>query len=159
MFELLERDVLRRQEEFFSERVAEAQAAIRVRMTAYVDALRGGTSFVAASKSVDRDEWRVYAESLQLRDRYPGINGLGMILVVPPGGVDEWKAKAHASGETNPVVQPFPGTQEGPADDVKYLITHVEGNVPDRAPIGRNIATDPSRRQAAELARDRKSVV
>src|SRR4051794_28313267 len=52
MFELLQRDVERRQAEFFGERVAEAQAAIRVRMTAYVDALRGGTSFVAASTSV-----------------------------------------------------------------------------------------------------------
>ncbi len=154
IFVLLQRDGQRRQEEFFGERVAEAQAAIRVRMTAYVDALRGGTSFFAASKSVDRDEWRVYAESLQLRNRYPGINGLGVILAVPADRVDDWLTQTRAAGETNPNVQPFPGTADGPTDDVKYLITHVEGNVPDRAPIGRNIATDPSRRRAAELARD-----
>jgi PAS domain S-box-containing protein len=154
MFVLLQKDGVRRQEQFFTERVAEAQAAIRVRMTAYVDALRGGTSFYAASKSVDRDEWRIFTESLQLRTRYPGINGLGIILAVSPRQVDEWKNQMRAGGEPNPTVQPFPGTQAGPVDDINYLITFVEGNVGDHLPVGRNIATEPSRRRAAERARD-----
>src|SRR4051812_7297181 len=99
LFILLERDSRLRQEEFFGERIAEAQAAIRVRMNVYIDALRGGTSFYSASRSVDRDEWRVFAESLQLRDRYPGINGLGLILSVPADQADEWKQRVRAAGE------------------------------------------------------------
>lgn len=154
MFVLLQRDGVQRQEEFFSERVAEAQAAIRVRMNSYVDALHGGTSFFAASKSVDRDEWRIYAESLQLRKRYPGINGLGIILTVPPDGIEAWTARVRIPGEPEPRIGPFPATQENPADDTKYLITYVEGNIGTQRPVGRNIATEPSRRQAAELARD-----
>ena len=154
MFGLLQREGLRRQEEFFGERVAEAQAAIHVRMTNYVDALQGGTSFFAASKSVDRDEWRVYSESLQLKKRYPGINGLGVILVVPTDGVEEWRARVKTSGEVDPAISPFPNTRPLPGDDTKYLITYLEGNVGERLPIGRNIATEPSRRRAAELARD-----
>ena len=154
MFVLLHRSAVQREEEFFRERVAEAQSAIRVRMTHYIDALHGGISFLAASKSVDVDEWRVYAESLQLRARYPGINGLGVILVVPADGVDAWKARVRISGQPEPVVRPFPTTQDGPADDIKYLITFVEGAFVDRPPIGRNIATEPSRRRAAEIARD-----
>src|SRR5215207_5681934 len=98
MFMFLQREGLRRQEEFFGERVAEAQAAIHVRMTNYLDALQGGTSFFAASKSVDRDEWRVYSESLQLKKRYPGINGLGVILVVPTDRIEEWRARVRMSG-------------------------------------------------------------
>ncbi|HUR57875.1 MAG TPA: CHASE domain-containing protein [Opitutaceae bacterium] len=154
MYVLLQRGSQRRQEEFFGERVAEAQAAIQVRMTNYVDALHGGTSFFAASQSVDRDEWRVYAESLQLRKRYPGINGLGVILAVPPGRDDEWRARVRVPGESEPAIVPFPATKPGPPDDIKYLISYVEGNATDRPSIGRNIATDPSRRRAAELARD-----
>lgn len=154
MFLLLERAADQREEEFFGERVAEAQAAIRVRITHYIDALHGGASFIAAAKSVDRDEWRVYTDSLQMRKRYPGINGLGVVLAVAPEGVDAWKARVRVNGEPDPVILPFPGTRDGPADDAKYLITFVEGNTGDRAPIGRNIATDPSRRRAAELARD-----
>jgi PAS domain S-box-containing protein len=154
MFVLLQREGLRRQDEFFSERVAEAQAAIHVRMTNYVDALQGGVSFFAASKSVDRDEWRVYSESLQLKKRYPGINGLGVILAVPDDGLEEWRARVRTTGEVDPIVSPFPNTRPAPGDDTRYLITYLEGNVGERLPIGRNIATEPSRRQAAELARD-----
>src|SRR5687767_11117913 len=55
MFGFLQRESLLRQEGFFRERVAEAQAAIHVRMTNYLDALHGGASFFAATKSVDRD--------------------------------------------------------------------------------------------------------
>ena len=154
LYLLLERNALRRQEEFFGERVAEAQAAIRVRMTNYVDALHGGTSFFAASKSVDRDEWRVYAASLQLSKRYPGINGLGVILVVTPDRVEEWKARVRRDGELKPEIVPFPATRPGPAGDPKYLITYVEGNPVDKPSTGRDIATEPSRRRAAELARD-----
>src|SRR5688572_2973954 len=135
MFVLLQREGMRRQEEFFGERVAEAQAAIHVRMTNYVDALHGGTSFFAASKSVDRDEWRVYTESLQLKKRYPGINGLGVVLAVPSDRVQEWRARVRTSGEIDPVISPFPSTLPGPADDIKYLITYLEGNVGERLPI------------------------
>jgi PAS domain S-box-containing protein len=154
IFGQLQRDAQRRQDDFFGERLAEAQAAIRVRMNTYVDALHGGASFFRASKSMDREGWRVYAESLELRKRYPGINGLGVILAIAPERVDEWERRMKADGEPNPTILPFPGKTAGPADDIKYLVSYVEGNVGDRAPIGRNIATDPSRRRAAELARD-----
>jgi PAS domain S-box-containing protein len=154
MFVLLRRDALHRQDEFFGERVSEAQAAIRVRMNIYVDTLHGGASFFAASQQVDRDEWRVYTESLQLKARYPGINGLGVIWAVPPGKLDEWRARLRVKGELEPVILPFPGTVPNPPEETRYLITFVEGNMDDLPPVGRDIATDPSRRQAAELARD-----
>ena len=155
VFLLLQRAADQREEEFFGERVAEAQAAIGVRMTHYIDALHSGASFFAAAKSVSRDEWRDYAAALQLRKRYPGINGLGVILAVPPDGIEAWRERVRISsvgGE--PAIAPFPASTEGASDAVKYLITFVEGDDPKLAPIGRNIATDPSRRRAAELARD-----
>jgi len=150
---LLQRESGRRQAEFFNERVAEAQAAIRVRMTSYEDALRGGTSFFAASKSIDREEWRVYAASLQLSVRYPGINGLGVIFAVPPDRIAEWQARVRMPGELDRVVTPFPDTADRPGE-TKFLITYLEGNVTESLPIGRDISTEPSRRQAAERARD-----
>lgn len=154
VYVLVQGAAIRRDEEFFGERVAEAQAAINVRMTHYLDALHGGASFFNASASLEGAKWHVYAESLQLRKRYPGINGLGVILAVPPSRLDAWLARVRVAGEPDPEIKPFPGTQPGPADDIKYLITFIEGNAMDRPPVGRNIATDPSRRQAAELARD-----
>ncbi len=154
MFLLLQRHSRQSEEEFFGERMAEAQAAIRVRMTNYVDALHGGTAFYAASKTVDREEWRIFAASLQLSKRYPGINGLGVILDVPTERAGEWQGRVRVAGEPEPKIHPFPATTEDPNDRTKYVVTYVEGNLVDRPPIGRNIATDPSRRRAAELARD-----
>src|SRR3954467_1419280 len=88
-YTLVRTDAVRRNEEFFGERISEAQAAITVRMTHYIDALHGGASFYLSAKSMDRAQWRSYAESLQLRKRYPGINGLGVILVVRPDEIEE----------------------------------------------------------------------
>ena len=153
MYVLLHRAGVRREETFFDERVAEAQAAIRLRMTAYTDALRGGTSFIGAAAAMDREQWRVFAESLQLPKRYPGINGLGVILSVPPDGLAAWRDLARVPGEPEPNVMPFPASTPRPGDP-QYLITYLEGNVGATAPIGRNIGTDPSRRAAAEQARD-----
>ena len=154
MFVLLQRAAAQREEQFFDERVAEAEAAIRVRMDHYTDALHGGTSFFAATKMADRNQWRIFTDSLQLRTRYPGINGLGVVLAVPPDGVEKWRASVREPGEPEPEIKPFPATTDGPPGEMKYLITYVEGNPVDRPPIGRNIATEPSRRRAAELARD-----
>ncbi len=154
MFVFLHRAAAQREAQFFSERVAEAEAAIRVRISHYIDALRGGTSFVAAMRTLDREEWREYTESLQLRTRYPGINGLGIMLAVPAQEVDAWKARVRVVGEPEPEIRPFPNMREASPDDIKYLISYQEGNSDQPAPIGRNIATEPSRRQAAERARD-----
>ncbi len=154
MYLFLQGAAVRRDEAFFNERIVEANAAIGVRMSHYVDALHGGAGFFMTSKSIDREAWRAYAQSLQLRQRYPGINGLGVILAVAPDRVDEWKARVQVAGEPAPSIVPFPATREESADGLNYLITFVEGSAADRAPVGRNIATEPSRRRAAELARD-----
>lgn len=153
MYQVKLDEVAKRESTFFSERVAEAQAGIETRVTHYLDALHGGASYFNSTARLDHS-WRLYAESLDLRRRYPGVNGMGIILAVPPSGVEAWRARVAAAGEAPPEFRPFPGTQAGPADDVKYLITVVETAPGERAPIGRDIATEPSRRRAAETARD-----
>jgi PAS domain S-box-containing protein len=154
MYVLLRDAAVRRDEAFFSERVAEAQAAIEVRVSHYVDALHGGASFFTAAPNMDRDTWRIFAESLNLRVRYPGINGLGVILAIAPHEVEGWRARVRRADEPPPEIKPFPGTSANSEEHAKYLISFLEGNLSGPPPIGRNIATDASRRQAAELARD-----
>lgn len=153
IFATMQRDSQRRREEVFDERVATAESAIRVRMTGYVDALLGGASYYTASKTVERDDWRAYAESLQLAKRYPGINGIGIIYPVTAAAAPAWLRKMRADGAPNLEIKPFPATT-GPAEDVKYVITFVEPLERNRVSVGRNIATEPSRRLAADLARD-----
>ncbi len=153
IFAILEHDERRRQEVRFNQHVAEAEAVIGLRMTRYLDAVLGGVSFFEASKTVERDDWRAYVESRHLPQRFPGINGLGVIFPVRPDEVPAWVARMRADGAPRTDVRPFPGTT-GPADAVKYLITMVEPEGRNSVSLGRDIATDPSRREAAERALD-----
>lgn len=147
-------EVAKRESTFFIERVAQAQARIEVRMAHYIDALHSGASYFNTAPQIEPHAWRAYAEALDLRRRYPGVNGMGIILAVPPADLAAWRARAAAPGAPLPEIRPFPGTTAGPADDPLYLITVVDTAPGETAPIGRNIATEPSRRRAAEAARD-----
>lgn len=154
-YRFVEEAAQRRSDAFFAERIAEAQDAIEVRVNHYLDALRGGASYYESAPHVDRESWRIYTDALDLRRRYPGINGLGVILDVPEGGLEAWRATVLASGYPKVDVGSFPGSKPGREPLPHYLITMLEGVPPGgSAPIGRNIATDPSRRAAAEQARD-----
>ncbi len=153
IFATLDRDRRVRREEVFNDRVAAAEAAIRVRVNSYGDALLGGASFFTASKEVDRGEWRVYVQSLQLATRYPGINGIGVIFPVRPEEQESWLARMRQDGVPDLSIKPFPATTDRP-NDVKYVITYLEPAEIGRGTLGRNIATEPSRRLAAEVARD-----
>ena len=50
------------------------------RMTKYEDALLAGVAFVGANDGEwDRQSWNRYATSIQVEQKYPGINGIGII--------------------------------------------------------------------------------
>jgi PAS domain S-box-containing protein len=154
LFALQQSEGNARREKAFDERVVAAEAAIAVRMASYVDALRGGASYFEASPKVERDEWRIFVASLQVSIRYPGINGMGVIFPVRPDEAGAWLAKTRVQESPAVSITPFPATTDTKPDDIKYLITYLESTDSNRASIGRNIATEPSRRRAAEEARD-----
>jgi len=68
-------------------------------------------------------EWRLFADSLHIDVKYPGINGIGVIHQVNPGDLDAYLA---AQRRTRPNYQIHPAR-----DRSEYLlITHIE---PSRA--------------------------
>ena len=82
----------------FVQLTANAQAAIRQRLVTYVDALRSGVSFLVASPVVGREEWTTFAETLDLPGRYPGINGFGVIYLVPSEEAGGFLQRVRADG-------------------------------------------------------------
>jgi PAS domain S-box-containing protein len=130
---------------------------IRSRLNSYADALRGGTGFIAASDVVYRREWRLYVEALQLKQRYPGINGVGVILPVradeAAAMTEAWRRddapefRVHSvPGVRAPVGPPWGGDQ--------YVIVYCEPVEGNGSAIGLDIASEARRREAAEQARD-----
>src|SRR3989338_8393360 len=62
------RDMIR-----FDGRVEDIRTAIRDRMQVYEQALHGARGLFAASKSVERLEWREYISSINISKSYPGV--------------------------------------------------------------------------------------
>jgi diguanylate cyclase (GGDEF)-like protein/PAS domain S-box-containing protein len=128
----------------------DAAGMVRARLAVYSDALLGGAGLLAASDQVTSDEWRVFVESLDLTGRYPGINGMGVIFPVPAAELEEFEA---VRGAELPGfgVHAVPGFTGG---NLHYVVTYLEPLEPNRKALGLDMASEPNRRTAAELARD-----
>ena len=79
-----QQDCLQHLQADFDFRVREAATHVEQRMANYEQVLRGAKGLFAASVSVERDEFREYAHALRLAENYPGIQGIGFALIVPP---------------------------------------------------------------------------
>jgi len=128
----------------------QAEALVRDRLETYTDALFGGAALLSASESVSRDEWRRYVENLDLPGRYPGIEGMGVVYAVSAHDLPSFESEQRASlpgFETRPV----PGFFSG---DARFVVTYLEPREPNSAAIGLDLASEPARHAAAELARN-----
>jgi PAS domain S-box-containing protein len=142
-----------RQERLFERRVDEAKQAIRLSLDGYASVLADSAGFMTAAKDVSRADWTAFARALKLGERFPGINGLGVVFPVSASDAPGWAERMRADGAPQFEIVPFPATT-AQAGDVRYVITFSEPQPRNRVSIGRDIATDPSRRRAAEQARD-----
>lgn len=69
-------------EKDFNREADQIVALIIERMGHYEDALWSGVGLINSFgiNQLDRKIWRIYAETLQIEKKYPGINGIGVIL-------------------------------------------------------------------------------
>jgi PAS domain S-box-containing protein len=138
-----------RAHERFLYQTAEAQSAIAHRMTEYELALRGGAGLFAASKSVERSEWRRYVSSLDIHQTYPGILGMGFSLVVAPVDLAQHEAEVRAQGYPDYRVWP---RGERPQYAAVVYLEPVDS--PNRSAFGFDMYSDRVRREAMDRARD-----
>jgi len=133
----------------FDFQLRETASRIEQRMAAYEQMLRGVQGFLDAAPEAGRPEFARYVASLQLEGHYGGIQGVGLIRLVPEAGRAELEQRMKSEGLYRFALRP-------------------PGQRPEYAPIvqiepmmGRNLAltgydtyADPVRRQALERARD-----
>jgi signal transduction histidine kinase len=135
--------------ERFRFRVSETRFAIVQRLAAYEQVLRGGVGLFAASREVDRDEWRAYVEKLRIEENYPGIRGIGYAEVIPPAQLDAHIRRVRAEGFPEYTVRPA-GTRKS-YTSIIYLEPFDWRN--QRA-FGYDMFSEPIRREAMGRARD-----
>jgi signal transduction histidine kinase len=112
----------------FDNAVQSAADRIANRLDIYITTLRGGAALFAAG-DVSRDDFHRYAERLEIQRWYPGIQGFG------------WSPRLQTG---------LPGEP-----DERYAIEYLEPlDARNRAAIGYDMYSEPTRRSAMRRARD-----
>jgi CHASE1-domain containing sensor protein len=137
-------------QERFEHAITQTQDAIAGRLDTYIALLQAGAGlFAASSDGVTRDEFEGFAARLRLRTRYPGIQGIGFSAYVPAGKADELVAEMRQQGF--PDFRITPHTPRADAHAILFLEPLDRRN---RAAIGYDMFTNPTRRAAMARARD-----
>jgi CHASE1-domain containing sensor protein len=118
-------------------------------LRAYEQVLRGGAGLFRAVPSVDREQWRVYVNSLELEKDFPGIQGVGFAKVLRREDIAAHVAAQRAAGLTEYSFSP-----EGDRE-MYTAITFLEPmDWRNKRALGFDMFSEPTRRRAMELARD-----
>lgn len=95
--------------ERLSARAAQLESAIVGRMGDYEAIMMGALGFVLTQsdgKIPPRRSWEQYFSAIDLKGRYPGIQGLGISQVVPPADLEGFVARTRRDGYPNFEIRP-----------------------------------------------------
>ncbi len=141
--------VTTRVNERFVYRAERERDNILARLQMYEQMLRSGAAFVESSEYISRDEWQGYVQHLELAKTLPGIQGLGLSLMIAAGDKTTHERAMQAEGFPAYKIRP-PGEREQ-YGTIAYLEPLDDVN---RRAIGYDMYSEPVRREAMERARD-----
>jgi len=134
----------------FTEQVNHAHATVRRRIDLYVSMLRASAGLFAVNGDVDRAAFAEYTRQIDIRGNYPGLQGIGFALRVPPADADPVRARlAREWGRVVPLWPDRPATAE------RLTVLYLEPQDPrNLTAIGFDLASEATRRTAVDRARD-----
>lgn len=138
-----------KQRQAFEFHFADIVGNIESRFDAHEQILRGAAGLFAASRAVERAEFRNYIEALSLPSRYPGIQGIGFAQALPAESVSRHESAVRREG--------FPDYRVTPAGkrDFYSAIVFLEPfDWRNRRAFGFDMYSEPVRRAAMAQARD-----
>jgi diguanylate cyclase len=133
----------------FDFRTRESNQRIRQRISIYEQALRATVGFFNASKTVNREDFHTFIDAFDLMENFPGIQGIGFVILVSAGEKDKHVMSVRAQGFPEYAIKP-----EGRRDmyaSVLYLEPFSESN---RRAFGYDMYSESTRRAAMDQARD-----
>lgn len=133
----------------FEQQAQQVVELVSERMLKYEDALWGGVGAIQAQRSgeISYDLWLKFASSIQIEEKYPGINGIGVIYPVKESSIPEFLAQQR---KLRPNFNIHPKHNRG-----EYLpITYVEPESTNKKAVGLDMAHEDNRYSAAIKARD-----
>lgn len=118
------------------------------RMQRYEDALWAGVAALYVTDDLlSFDAWQSFSQTLQINTKYPGINGIGVILKVPSEERDDFNAQQR-------IQRPFFKIGPPHAHDILYPITFIEPQAENIQAVGLDMAFEERRFRGLMAARD-----
>lgn len=133
----------------FQTNAQETRHQIQGGLSAYLEVVRAGTALIAASTEINHAEFRAFVTGLELRDRYPGIEGIGFSQRVFPRDLPSFLRAIHLDGVTP--LRVWPG---GERTEYHAIILLEPRDHRNQTALGFDMSTEPVRRLAMERARD-----
>ena len=149
LYSSLERDRFSYDEGRLDRLISAVENVVQSRLTTYEDALRGSAGIMSVAPDLDQEAWRNYVQNIGVRDRYHGTDGMSIIRPVPPEQLHDFEAAQRRRGLPNFAIHPVPGFVSKPASELFVVIM-----AHPAMPIGMDLGSEPTRREAAERARD-----
>ena len=126
----------------------QALGLIAERMAKYEDALWAGVSTIQShGGDVSRDQWRTFAETLRIDEKYPGISGIGVIHYLDEAEVPSYLAERR-------IERPDFRIHPEHLDPSFMPISFIEPEATNAAAVGLDVAHELNRRTAALASRD-----
>jgi PAS domain S-box-containing protein len=127
----------------------EAADAVQSRLKLYEYGLRGtrGVILTAGEHSITRDAFYRYSLTRNLATEFPGARGFGFIRRVPVAEEEQFLSAARADGKPEFAIHQF-----SPNSDERFVIQYMEPLQSNDRALGLDIASEPSRRDAAKAA-------
>ncbi|MEO8170294.1 MAG: CHASE domain-containing protein [Oxalobacteraceae bacterium] len=137
------------QKKSFDFNLREATSSIEQRMAAYEQIVRGTQGLFAASGAVERRDFQSYINALQLGANYSGIEGVGIMPIVPHAQKDAHTAFMRTQGFPDYTIKPeSPRDIYAPVIQLEPFVGH------NLLALGHDPYADPALRSAMEQARD-----
>ncbi len=119
---------------------------IKERLKLYESGLRGGVAAIRLNNDlVSNLEWKEFAQSLDIDNKYPGISGIGVIYNVSPNNLESFLRKQRKS-------RPDFAIHPKHNKEVFWPITYIEPSEPNFKAIGLDMAFEENRFLAAKKA-------
>jgi len=141
-----------------SQLVERVQYRLDNRLVNYVAALQGAASLWATKPDLDANDWKLFVENLNLAALVPGVQGLAVVYPISRGDEAAFERKQRSLHQVDFKVHDYSGNETSrvlamaPLDE-RFVVGLIEPMATNAAALGLDLATEPSRREAAMESR------
>jgi two-component sensor histidine kinase len=124
-------------------------AEVEQTVTGYEQVLRAGRGLLNTRLEVTKDDWREFADALEIAERYPGTRGVGYTVMIASKDLEAHNTAMRAVYGPQYKVHP-----EGPRDIYSAIIFLEPQDERNRRAVGFDMFAEATRKAAMEHARD-----